>query len=209
MGPGGGYKGNQPKGQVHLTNVEEPGRETQSTEIGGFNSEDIERLRNFLKTFEKLSRSCSFAQNGNTLNSYVLSASNKYISSTWVINSGATDHMTHFADWFTTYKPCSSNKKKSKLQMVHSSLKMCCMFSIFRLILLSSHKITQDLNCHVLFSNNHCVIQDRTTGRMIRQAKAMEGLYLLKDKDSRSDPLSLSLFLLTQIKMRFGIIIIV
>lgn len=121
MGPGGGYKGNQPKGQVHLTNVEEPGRETRSTEIGRFNSEDIERLRNFLNTLEKPSGSCSFAQNGNTLNSYVLGATNKYISSTWVINSGATDHMTHFANWFTTYKPCPSNnkKKKSKLQRVH------------------------------------------------------------------------------------------
>ena len=115
--------------------------------------------------------------------------------------------MTYSANCFTTYQPCPSNKKikvaDGSLITVagqgtvafSSSLILKNVLHVPNLTvnLLSIHKITQELNCHVTFFNDHCVFQDQTKGRMIGQARATEGLYLLKDKDSCSDPLSLSL----------------
>lgn len=199
MSRGRGCKGNQPKGQAHLTNVEEPRRESHSAEVGGFNSEEIKRLRNLLKTLEKPSGSCSLAQNGNNLNSYVFSASNKYNSNTWFIDLGATDHMIHLADYFTTYQPCPNKKIKIKVAggslitvvgqgtvAISSSFILKNVLHVPNLAvnLSSIHKITRDLNCHVTISNDHCILQDQTMGRMIGQARASEG---------HSDPLSLSL----------------
>lgn len=187
MSQGGGHRGNQEKSQAHHTNME--------------------RLRNFLNTLEKPSGSCSLAQNGNILNSYVFSASNKCNSTTWVIDSGATDHMAHSTSCFTTYQPCSSNRKikvadGSLINVVGQGTVVFSSMLILKDVLhvpklsvnlLSISKITQDLNCHETFFNDRCIFQDQTMGRMIGQARAMEGLYLLKDKDSYSEPLHLSL----------------
>jgi len=60
---------------------------------------------------EKPSGSCSLAQNGKIQISHVFSASNKNHSSIWVIDSGATDHMTSYAGAFTSYQPYPSSKK--------------------------------------------------------------------------------------------------
>jgi len=53
---------------------------------------------------EKPSGPCSLAKNGKILISHAFSASNKDHSSIWVINSGATDHMTHSAGSFKSYQ---------------------------------------------------------------------------------------------------------
>ncbi|KAJ0103609.1 hypothetical protein Patl1_05362 [Pistacia atlantica] len=41
------------------------------------------------------------------------SASSSDFSNSWVIDSGATDHMTHSSHKFLTYHPCPSNRKVS------------------------------------------------------------------------------------------------
>ncbi|KAG6775743.1 hypothetical protein POTOM_019236 [Populus tomentosa] len=111
MGRNGGYKWNQSRGHAHLTNSEETTRESSIPEVGGFNQEEIERLRILLNTMEKPSGSCSLAKNGKILISHAFSASNKDHSSIWVIDSGATDHMTHSAGSFKSYQPCPSSQK--------------------------------------------------------------------------------------------------
>ncbi|KAG6735946.1 hypothetical protein POTOM_061371 [Populus tomentosa] len=111
MGHNGGHKWNHSRGYAHLTNSEETAHESSTPEVRGFNKEEIERLRTLLNTMEKPSGSCSLAQNGKIPVSHVFSASNKNHSSIWVIDSGATDHMTYSADAFTSYQPCPSSKK--------------------------------------------------------------------------------------------------
>ena len=72
---------------------------------------DIESLRSLLKTMEKPSGSCSFAQNGKIPIFYVLIASNQDHSSTWVIDSGALDHMTYSTGAFRSHQTCLNSKK--------------------------------------------------------------------------------------------------
>ena len=50
----------------------------------------------------------SIAQKGNVLESVFLSV---IPSRTWIIDSGATDHMTREYSLFSSYSPCASNLK--------------------------------------------------------------------------------------------------
>ncbi|XP_011015916.1 PREDICTED: uncharacterized protein LOC105119472 [Populus euphratica] len=111
MGRNGGYKWNHSRGHAHLTNSEEAAHDFSTLEVRGFNKEEIKRLRTLLNTMEKPSGSCSLAQNSKIPISHVFSASNKNHSSIWVIDSGATDHMTYSTGAFTSYQPCPSSKK--------------------------------------------------------------------------------------------------
>ena len=45
--------------------------------------------------------------------------------------------------------------------------------------LLSMSRITKDMNCTVMFYPSYCVFQDRFSGKMIGNAKVMDGLYCL------------------------------
>ena len=52
--------------------------------------------------------------------------------------------------------------------------------------LLAIQKITQDLNCAVIFFPSHCVFQDLATGKTIGIAKEQGGLYYLQHEESKS-----------------------
>ncbi|KAK3027983.1 hypothetical protein RJ639_039336 [Escallonia herrerae] len=80
-------------------------------EENGLNKEDIGRLRSLLDSLEKSKGTCSLTQSGKLHSSYALSASSSEFSNSWVIDSGATDHMTHSSHKFLTYHPCPSNRK--------------------------------------------------------------------------------------------------
>ena len=54
---------------------------------------------------------CFIARLGKFSNSHALSASEDYFSSAWVIDSGATDHMTSFSHWFSSYNLYLGNRK--------------------------------------------------------------------------------------------------
>lgn len=54
------------------------------------------------------SPSCSLAQKDNYLNATLLSV---HSSHPWIIDSGATDHMTGFAKLFLSYNPYAGNQK--------------------------------------------------------------------------------------------------
>ena len=106
-----GYKGGQQKGQgkAHMTIVPE-----RACEEGEFNTETIEKLSRLLGTLEKSNTStCSLVQSGKVSNSIGLNVSDKCDMDSWIIDSGATDHMSHSPHIFTTYTPWSSNMKIS------------------------------------------------------------------------------------------------
>ena len=54
---------------------------------------------------------CSFAHSGKFPFSHAFSAFGVSLSSSWIIDSGVTDHMMHSLEKFSTYILCPSNKK--------------------------------------------------------------------------------------------------
>lgn len=78
-----------------------------------FNSEELKKLKNLLVTLEKSSNSgtCSLAFTGITSIPHAFKVLGKDSSSAWVIDSGATDHMTYSSQKFMSYTPCPSIRK--------------------------------------------------------------------------------------------------
>ncbi|GAV76996.1 UBN2_3 domain-containing protein, partial [Cephalotus follicularis] len=71
----------------------------------GFNCEEIERIRNLLGSLEKPSGACSLALSGKSPFSFGLHALKRFSSDSWIIDSGATNHMTYTSQYFSTYTP--------------------------------------------------------------------------------------------------------
>ena len=83
----------------------------ENSAIGGFNNEEMEKLRSLLGSLDKPTGACSLALSGTPSFSFCVNASNKVYDNSWVIDSGATDHMTPKSKLFHTYTPSASNKK--------------------------------------------------------------------------------------------------
>ena len=54
---------------------------------------------------------CSLTLSGETLISRGLNASSNEFRNAWILDSGATNHMTHNPNQFKTYLPCPSNRE--------------------------------------------------------------------------------------------------
>ena len=70
--------------------------------IGGFNNKEMEKLRSLLGSLEKPMGDCSLALSGTPSFSFCINASNKVYDDSWVIDSGATNHMTPKSQLFHT-----------------------------------------------------------------------------------------------------------
>jgi len=114
----------------------------------------------------------------------------------WVLDSGATDHMTYVFDQLVESKTL---KEKSKIILPngHTSeissigkvqlsndliLQDVLYIPAFKYNLLSIPKLTKDNNCIVIFHLKFCVIQDYVNKRILGIARECRGLYMLKDK---------------------------
>lgn len=76
-----------------------------------FNWEEVEKLRSLLETLNKSLGSCSLAQVGMCLLTEPSKVSNSLQSNPWVIDSGATNHMTNNLVKVETYQSSSGNPK--------------------------------------------------------------------------------------------------
>ena len=115
-------------------------------------------------------------------------------SSKWVIDSGATEHMTGNPNLFSTFQPHSSTPHVtladgSTSRVLGSgivnpipSLSLSSVLSLpnFSFNLLSVSKLTRDLNCVISFFPDHCLFQDLTTKRIIGRGHESGGLYVLE-----------------------------
>ena len=54
---------------------------------------------------------CLLTLSSETLISLGLNATCNEYKNTWILDSGATDHMTHNPNYFKTYSPCLNNRK--------------------------------------------------------------------------------------------------
>ena len=81
--------------------------------ISVFNKEEIEKLKNFLGSLEKssLAGTCSLVFSGISSSSCATNVSEKISPKRWVIDSGATNHMTSSSKHFSSYTPYSGHKK--------------------------------------------------------------------------------------------------
>ena len=116
----------------------------------------------------------------------------------WIIDSGGTDHMTPHSS-FSSYIALSGNpyitvangsttpingRGNNHLQ---PSFPLKNVFHVPKLShnLLFIQKITQDLNCAVVFFPSHCVFQDLAMGKTIGIVKEQGGLYYLQHEESK------------------------
>ncbi|RVW20455.1 Retrovirus-related Pol polyprotein from transposon RE1 [Vitis vinifera] len=117
----------------------------------------------------------------------------------WIVDSGASDHMTGDATIFDTYSSCPNNLtvriadgSLSKVAgtgsvVLSRDLTLNSVFLVPNLDcnLLSISKLTKEKRCITNFSSTHCEFQDLDSGRRIGNTEECSGLYILKE---RHDP---------------------
>uniref|UniRef100_A0A2N9GBD9 Integrase catalytic domain-containing protein n=1 Tax=Fagus sylvatica TaxID=28930 RepID=A0A2N9GBD9_FAGSY len=136
----------------------------------------------------------SLLQHANASSSLLIASGNTCLHSSsspsWVIDSGASDHMTGNSSLLShTSSPCSpsfvtvANGTKTPVQgkgtVTTSDLTLSDVLYLpeFPFNLLSVHKLTLALNCSVAFYPSHCEFQDLKTKRMIGGGFVKDGLY--------------------------------
>ena len=72
-------------------------------DLNQLNADEISKLKSFLTTIQD--GSCSLAQQGTCFHSKSLIVSKTNKDDLWILDSRATDHMSHDLTVFDTYKP--------------------------------------------------------------------------------------------------------
>ena len=143
----------------------------ENSATGGFNSEEMEKLRSLLGSPDKPTRTCSLALSGTPSLFFFINASHRVYDDSWIIDSGATDHMTTQSQLFHTYTPNPSNKKIAVANgflatvagfgdiYITPTLILKNVLHVPKLSanLVSIQKLTHDLKCYAIFSPSCCV----------------------------------------------------
>ena len=124
----------------------------------------------------------------------------------WLIDSGATDHITSTSHSFTSTNNnpsippvvLLSGEKASIISVGNASLNSSLSLNnvlyvpSFKVNLMSVSKLTQGLHCSISFFPNWCILQDLATRKTIGLGKQQGGLYylvsLVSDKPSLLPP---------------------
>ena len=135
----------------------------------------------------------TLARLGNTLKA----PSAKQVKKPWIVDSGASDHMTgdasllmnlknyqdghtvRIADGFVSKVKGIGSTKISNSLILNSVLLIPTIDCNF----LSNTKLTHEENCIAIFVHNLCEFQDLDLGKTIGSARECSGLYLLEGKD--------------------------
>ena len=129
-------------------------------------------------------------------------------NSSWIINSGASDHICSSIKWFHSYKkivPISVRLPNGQCLVasysgtihffpdfiVHNVL----LLPEFSLNLLSVSRLCESSNYNVSFLNSKCFIQDKVTLRMTGSAEQKDGLYYLTLRDNASPAIAATITL--------------
>ncbi|RVW56491.1 Retrovirus-related Pol polyprotein from transposon TNT 1-94 [Vitis vinifera] len=138
----------------------------------------------------------TLAHKGNFLSAFTAGKKRK---KPWIVDSGASDHMTGDATIFDTYSSCPNNLtvriadgSLSKVVGTGSvvlsrdlTLNSVLLVPNLDCNLLSISKLTKEKRCITNFSSTHCEFQDLDSGKTIGNAEECSGLYILKE---RHDP---------------------
>uniref|UniRef100_A0ACD5V2D5 Uncharacterized protein n=1 Tax=Avena sativa TaxID=4498 RepID=A0ACD5V2D5_AVESA len=116
-------------------------------------------------------------------------------SKPWIIDTGATNHMTEASELFSTYTPCSG---KDKVRVADGSMapivgrgSIRCTKTLslspvlhvpkFPVNLLSVSSLNKSRNCRSWFDPTCCAFQELGTGRLLGTGTEHNGLYYLDD----------------------------
>ncbi|RVW85288.1 Retrovirus-related Pol polyprotein from transposon RE1 [Vitis vinifera] len=154
---------------------------TSVPESSPFNKEQMEMLQKLL------------SQVGSGSTTGVAFTANRGGMRPWIVDTGASDHMTGDAAILQNYKPSNGHSSvhiadgsKSKIAGT-GSIKLTKDLYLDSVLhvpnldcnLLSISKLAHDLQCVTKFYPNLCVFQDLKSGKMIGSAELCSGLYLL------------------------------
>ena len=171
-----------------------------------FNSEEMEKLRSLLGSLDKPIGTCSLALSGTPSLSFCINVSHRVYDDSWIIDLGATNHMTSKSQLFHTYTLSPKNKK---IAVANDFLATVAGFRdiyiiptlIFKNVLhvpklsanlVSIQKLTHDLKYYAIFFPSYCVFQEQGSRRRIGLAKERSGLYRLESSTKTSNNLWLS-----------------
>jgi hypothetical protein len=179
------HKGGKTDSRAHTTTFHTPQPQYSQAQVDHILKENAQRL-------SQKDASCSLANTSNL--GYALNTPNRdCCESSWIIDSGSTDHMTHESSNFSSYntypsKRCvkTANGSSSAMSGV-SSLPLTSSMSLSTVLhvphlsgkLLSISQITKELKCFVTFFDTHCVFQDLLTRATIGLGRERDGLYYL------------------------------
>ncbi|KAG6518818.1 hypothetical protein ZIOFF_022299 [Zingiber officinale] len=172
-----------------LENEEIIGSSVPSTT--GLSSTDIVNLQYLLSRLQASSSVSTPVQAHTGIRSLGLSVTGPSFYDPWVIDSGATDHMTNAANSFISYSLSSGQEKviiadgtkatvtgKGSIKLTdHFFLSSALHVPSVSINLLSVSSITKQLHCSVTFFPDHCVFQDLETKQTIGTGREVGGLY--------------------------------
>ncbi|KAL5849958.1 hypothetical protein ACOSQ4_007971 [Xanthoceras sorbifolium] len=130
--------------------------------------EQLNQLLKLIKNSPNTSSNPSgyLAQTGNASTGFI----GQFTFAPWIIDSGASNHMTSASSLFKTYSPCPGNQKvriadenlssiagKGSIQ-ISNNIVLNSVLHVPNLScnLLSVSKLSQDSNCSIIFSPIHC-----------------------------------------------------
>lgn len=114
-----------------------------------------------------------------------------YLHDFWIVDSGATHHISNKFTRLCDFHPCSTPsfvsvangkgapiKGKGKMNLVSENISSDVLYvPSFPFQLLSVKKLTSSLNCEVLFTPSKVIFQDLVTKKMIGEGFLINGLY--------------------------------
>ena len=143
------------------------------------NQEEIEKVR----SLDKPIGTCSLTYSGNFPFSYGPNVLDTLFTHSWILDSGATNHMTPLPNYFSTTKEALITTAGQGEVHINPSITLRNVLHVPKLStnLIFIQKLTKDLSCNVIFYNNACTLQNKNSGRMIGHAREWNGLYYIED----------------------------
>ena len=183
-------KGNQEKRdqQVCNLNIKEDSVDKQFVKdetVKEFTTEQMQKLLRLLNDYE---------DTGHNINQMKKDANgtNKKPQgkNLWILDTGATDHVAHNKDCFTTFfkiKPVKIKLPNNSDVIMYfaGTIQFFDNLILFNVLYvpefyfnrISVQTLIKDLNCNLIFSSKCCQIHDIITSQIIRQANLSQGLY--------------------------------
>ncbi|GJX34562.1 cysteine-rich receptor-like protein kinase 8 [Tanacetum coccineum] len=158
-----------------------------------FTSTLMRSVLNYMKNSGISGNNCSDVDLEFVAGMLCLSASTNSNLYNWILDTGATDHMTPYSKAILNAKilkilpkitlPNGQSSDITQIGQVKLNngimLKDVLCVPSFKFSLLSIPKLTKDNNCVAIFFPNFCVLQDLTTKKVLGLGKKIAGLYHL------------------------------
>ncbi|MCR2847992.1 hypothetical protein, partial [Heyndrickxia coagulans] len=169
-------------------------KESKPTGVTTFSTEQmVDTLTAMLQQVQNQSSVGSIAAKGNHI------CFNTAHNEVWIVDSGASDHMTGTKHLFTSYRPPSrqmtvktADGSISQVEgigsiPVTSAITLHNVLYVPRLScnLLSISKLVKDMECSAHFTSDVCSFQIPMSGKEIGNAKMVNGLYQIQACTSR------------------------